>query len=122
MKKTWSKQLLTKLMSISHSPKEILGMCIANLMPICWVGIVFMLLVTSLLNYDYKSKEDSVYVFHTIRTEVKLHSSGCSQKDWENAIDNYAKLCQRLDEIELSDEERREVDNYQQGAASSRRD
>ncbi len=84
------------------------------------IASCFLLEVMCLLFTACESKQDTANDLYTFRIEVKLHSSGCSRKDWENAIDNYAKLCQRLDEFEFSDEERREVDNFQQGTASSR--
>ena len=56
-----------------------------------------------------ESKQSAVYDLLVFRTEVKENCKNYTQSDWEDAIDKYEEICQRLDEMQLSKEERLEV-------------
>ena len=57
-----------------------------------------------------ESKQDIVRELFEFRTELKEHCAEYSQTDWENAIEKYTNLCQKLDEMQFTDEERVEID------------
>lgn len=72
----------------------------------CWVMLV--LLCVLLAGCD--SKHNAVYELHLFRENIQNHGSKYSQMEWEQAIEEYADICKRLDEMPLTDEERMEID------------
>ena len=56
-----------------------------------------------------ESRHNSVYELLELREDMKKHSAEYSQADWENAMNEYAVICQELDQMELTDEERKEI-------------
>lgn len=44
------------------------------------------------------------------RNEIKVHSTEYNDQDWQNAIDKYADICERLDEMNLTKDEKLEID------------
>lgn len=69
-----------------------------------------MITLMCILLIGCESKQDVVCELLEFRTEIKEHSSEYSQADWENAIDKYTNLCQKLDEMPFTDEERMEIE------------
>lgn len=69
----------------------------------------FVFVVLCLLFYSCESKHNAVYDLLIFRTEIKNHSSEYTQSDWENAFEEYSDICQRLDDMPLSHEERVEI-------------
>lgn len=57
-----------------------------------------------------ESKHNAVYELHAFRENIQKYGSEYSQTDWEQAIEEYADICKRLDEMPLTDEERMEID------------
>ena len=56
-----------------------------------------------------ESRHNAVYTLVELREELKEHSTEYSKTDWENAMNEYAVVCQELDQMELTDEERKEI-------------
>ena len=71
---------------------------------------IAMITLMCILLIGCESKQDVVCELLEFRTEIKEHSSEYSQADWENAIDKYTNLCQKLDEMPFTDEERMEIE------------
>lgn len=63
-----------------------------------------------LLLISCESKPNAVYELLTFRTEVKEHCAEYTPEDWDSALNRYYEICQRLDEMPLTDEERYEID------------
>ena len=72
----------------------------------CWV----MLVLLCVLLAGCESKHNAVYELHLFRENIQKHGSKYSQMEWEQAIEEYADICKRLDEMPLTDEERMEID------------
>lgn len=51
-----------------------------------------------------------MYELLEFRTEVKDHSADYSPEDWEKAMDKYMTICQELDEMQFTTEERLEIE------------
>lgn len=66
--------------------------------------------LTCVLISGCESKQNAVCELLELRTEVKEHGHEYSQTDWENTIDQYVDICQRLDEMQFTDKERMEID------------
>lgn len=69
-----------------------------------------MVLLISFSLSSCDSKQNAVYELLAIRTEIKEHYSSYSQADWENAIERYNIICQELNEMQLTEEERLDID------------
>lgn len=69
-----------------------------------------MIIFSCVLLFSCESKQNSVFELLEFRTEVKNHSSEYSLEEWENALDKYTTICQRVDEMQLTCEERLEID------------
>ena len=57
-----------------------------------------------------QSEQNPVYELLEFRTEVKNHCADYSEADWENAMNRYSEICERLDKMEFTKEERLEID------------
>ena len=55
-------------------------------------------------------QENAVYDLMAFRTEIKEHCSEYTESEWENAFNRYMEICQRLDEIPFTREERLEIE------------
>lgn len=60
-----------------------------------------------------ESKQNAVYDLLLFRTELQNSSANYSLEEWEYAIDRYADICLRLEEMPLTYEERLEIDKVQ---------
>jgi uncharacterized Zn finger protein len=45
----------------------------------------------------------------SLRTELKEHSQEYTMEDWENTLDQFNEICERLDSLNLSSEEQTKV-------------
>lgn len=54
--------------------------------------------------------DNAVYELLTFRTEVQNNCRNYSTEDWEDALNKYTDICQKLDEMPLTNEERLEVE------------
>lgn len=55
-------------------------------------------------------KDNAVYDLLVLRTEISNNGYNYTQADWENAFEEYYEICQRLDEMQFTHEERLEID------------
>lgn len=69
-----------------------------------------MIIFACILLFSCETKQNPVFELLEFRTEVKQHCSEYSPEDWENAFDKYTAICQRLDEMQFTTEERLEID------------
>lgn len=67
-------------------------------------------LLFSLTFASCKSESNPVYDLLKFRTEIRDHCAEYSEADWENALEEYEDICQRINEMNLSKEETLEVD------------
>lgn len=56
------------------------------------------------------SNQNPVYKLLKLRTEIKENCAYYSQEEWENAIDEYTAICEELNEMQFTTEERLEID------------
>lgn len=57
-----------------------------------------------------EKKENAVYELLTFRTEIKNNCDKYTADDWENALNKYSDICQRVDQMPLTSDERMEVE------------
>lgn len=57
-----------------------------------------------------ESKSNAVNELLVFRTEIKEHCAEYSPDEWEDAIERYTSICQELDEMQFTKEERQEID------------
>lgn len=55
-------------------------------------------------------KENAVYELLTFRTEIKNNCDKYTDDDWEKALNKYSDICQRVDQMPLTSDERMEVE------------
>lgn len=55
-------------------------------------------------------KENAVYELLTFRTEIKNNCDKYTEDDWEKALNKYSDICQRVDQMPLTSDERMEVE------------
>lgn len=79
---------------------------------ICRSSSRIMILLSCVLLYSCSngSNQNPVYELLKFRTEIKNHSASYSSEEWENAIDEYATICQELDKMQFTKEELLEID------------
>lgn len=56
------------------------------------------------------TKQNYVFELLEFRTEIKEHCAEYSLDEWEDAIERYTSICQKLDEMQFTKEERLEID------------
>ena len=72
------------------------------------ISIVLVLLC--LIVAGCQSKPNAVFELLELRTEIKEHCAEYSSEEWEDVFDEYTTICQELDEMQFSDDERIEID------------
>lgn len=55
-------------------------------------------------------KENAVYELLIFRTEIKNNCDKYTDDDWEKALNKYSDICQRVDQMPLTSDERMEVE------------
>lgn len=63
-----------------------------------------------LIFFSCKSEKNSIYDLHVFRMELKNNCAYYSERDWENAINKYTEICERIDQMQLTRDERLEID------------
>lgn len=56
------------------------------------------------------SESNPVFELLTLRTEVKEHYTEYTHSDWEYTLTKYSDICKDLDNMQLSNEERIEIE------------
>lgn len=71
--------------------------------------ILLMALFMSFLS-ACNDKCDAVRDLLVLRTDIKNNSHSYTVDDWQNALDRYSEICERLSEIPFNREERLDID------------
>lgn len=72
--------------------------------------IIVSFLCFTLVSCSNKPKGNAVFDLLVLRTEIESNGYNYSQSEWECAFDRYTEICQRLEEMDLTYEERLEID------------
>ena len=74
-----------------------------------YVKGVVMAIVLSMILVACESKQSTIYDLLTLRAEVKDHCAEYTEKEWEDAYDRFMDICERLDGMDFTEEERMEI-------------
>lgn len=81
-----------------------------NIKEICCSAKCTIIALLCVIFVSCESKQNPVYELLKFRTDVKKHCAEYSQEEWEKAVDEYVTICEKLDEMQFSTEERLEID------------
>jgi PBP1b-binding outer membrane lipoprotein LpoB len=67
------------------------------------------ILLLALLLTACSPKSQAINDLESLRTELKEHSQDYTMEDWEKSFDRFNEICERLDSLDLSRDERAKV-------------
>ena len=72
-----------------------------------------MAIVLSMTFVACDSKRRVMHDLQELRTEIKEHSAEYTEAEWRDAYDRYMDICERLDGMDFTEEERMEINKIE---------